>query len=53
MGIAWKFKFSNVQIQPYFLLLHSNDNQTSNVLPNTIQNLAKPLDLWLVNFEQK
>lgn len=53
MGIAWEFKFSDVQIQPSFLLLHSDDDQTSNVLPNTIQDLPKPLDLWLVNFEQK
>jgi len=53
MGIAWEFKFSDVQIQPSFLLLHSNDEQISNVLPNTIEDLPKPLDLWLVNFEQE
>jgi uncharacterized membrane protein len=53
MGIAWEFKFSDLQIQPSFLLLHSDDDPTSNVLPNTIQDLPKPLDLWLVNFEQK
>ena len=53
MGIAWEFKFSDVQIQPSFLLLHSNDEQISNVLPNSIEDLPKPLDLWLVNFEQE
>ena len=55
MGIAWEFKFSDVQIQPSFLLLHSHqDHKTSsNLLQNTIQDLAKPLDLWLVNFEQE
>lgn len=60
MGIAWEFKFSQVsnndQINPSFLLLHRNkDDQMSNVerLKNTIHTLQKPLDLWLVNFEEK
>jgi uncharacterized membrane protein len=52
MGIAWEFKFSDVQIQPSFVLLHPNDDQTFHILQNTIQDLPKPLDLWLVNFEQ-
>ena len=55
MGLAWEFKFSNLQINPSFLLLHSyQDHKTSsNLLQNTIQDLPKPLDLWLVNFEQE
>ena len=54
MGIAWEFKFSNLQINPSFLLIHpeKNDNQ-SNILKNAIQNLPKPLDLWLVNFDEQ
>lgn len=54
MGIAWEFKFSNLPINPSFLLIHpeKNDNQ-SNILKNAIKNLPKPLDLWLVNFEEQ
>ncbi|MFM7405898.1 MAG: glycosyltransferase [Cuspidothrix sp.] len=60
MGIAWQFKFSKVfndgKIKPYFLLIHSKDDHIiSNInrLQNTVQSLQKPLDLWLINFEEK
>lgn len=54
MGIAWQFKFNNSQIKPYFLLIHPHkDDKQSNILENTIQNLSKPLDVWLVNFEKE
>lgn len=54
MGIAWQFKFNNEQKKPYFVLIHSDENEErSSILAKNIQNLPQPLDVWLVNFEQE
>jgi uncharacterized membrane protein len=52
MGIAWEVKFSDSPINTKFLLAHQEkDPNTSTLsLENTLKQLPRPLDLWLVNF---
>ncbi|AFY46757.1 putative membrane protein [Nostoc sp. PCC 7524] len=52
MGIAWEVKFSDSPISTKFLLAHQEkDPNTSTLsLENTLKQLPRPLDLWLVNF---
>lgn len=52
MGIARELKFSSLQTNIQFLLAHQQeDPNTSTVaLENTLKQLPRPFDLWLVNF---
>ncbi|MBE9129184.1 MULTISPECIES: glycosyltransferase family 39 protein [unclassified Coleofasciculus] len=61
MGIAWEFKGSaNLQalpLNPQFLLAHQDQYrcegtacQASTTLDQTLAQLSRPLDVWLVNF---
>ncbi len=52
MGLARVFKLSGSPTKPLFLLAHQDQNpETSTVvLKNTLAQLPRPLDLWLVNF---
>ncbi|MBD2346682.1 glycosyltransferase family 39 protein [Anabaena subtropica] len=52
MGIARELKFSDLQTTTQFLLAHQEkDPNTSTItLENTLKQLPRPLDLWLVNF---
>lgn len=50
MGIAWEFKRQQVPLQPQFLLAHETQD-SSQVLKQTLTQLPRPLDLWLVNFK--
>jgi uncharacterized membrane protein len=53
MGVAREFKRQNLpSLSPLFLLAHQDeDPNTSTIsLNKTLNTLAKPLDLWLVNF---
>jgi len=52
MGIAREFKLSETAASPLFLLAHQDqDSKTSTiVLQETLNQLPRPLDLWLVNF---
>ncbi|MDB9374472.1 glycosyltransferase family 39 protein [Nodularia sphaerocarpa] len=53
MGIAWELKSSNSQVNTQFLLAHQEqDPKTSTTsLNNTLKELPRPFDLWLVNFQ--
>jgi uncharacterized membrane protein len=52
MGIAREFKLSETAASLLFLLAHQDqDSKTSTiVLQETLNQLPRPLDLWLVNF---
>jgi uncharacterized membrane protein len=52
MGIARVLKFSGSQTNTQFLLAHQeqNPNTSTMILENTLKQLPKPYDLWLVNF---
>ncbi|WP_392536136.1 glycosyltransferase [Nostoc sp. C117] len=52
MGIAREFKLGNSPPNPLFLLAHQDQdpNTSSIALENTLKTLARPFDLWLVNF---
>jgi uncharacterized membrane protein len=52
MGIAREIKLVNSPQKPLFLIAHQDqDPNTSSVaLENTLKNLPRPFDLWLVNF---
>ncbi len=52
MGLAWEFKRRGSDLNPQFLLAHQDkDPKTSTVaLQETLAQLPRPLDLWLVNF---
>jgi uncharacterized membrane protein len=51
MGLAREFKTQNLTF-PLFLLAHQDKNPetSTTVLQNTLKELPRPLDLWLVNF---
>ncbi len=60
MGLAWEFKrtTNSSKSAPQFLLAHQNQDlcegttcAASQTLQQTIAQLPKPLDLWLVNFK--
>jgi uncharacterized membrane protein len=53
MGIAWELKSSNSQVNSQFLLAHQdqNSNTSTTALNNTLKELPRPFDLWLVNFQ--
>ncbi|GAB4379028.1 MAG: hypothetical protein Kow00121_32150 [Elainellaceae cyanobacterium] len=60
MGIAWELeqlnrsgKISNLQIQPRFLLIDLRQGERSvvRVLRQFLKDGPRPLDLWLVNFQ--
>lgn len=52
MGVAWEFKLSGSPATPQFLLAHQdqNPNTSTAALQRTLNQLPRPLDLWLVNF---
>lgn len=52
MGLAWELKRVGSNLNPQFLLAHQDkDPKTSTVaLQQTLTQLPRPLDLWLVNF---
>ena len=51
MGIARELKISGSSITPQFLLAHQDQPDASTrVLEQTLSQLPRPLDLWLVNF---
>lgn len=52
MGIAWEIKRQHSSINPQFLLAHQEENPSTStaVLQQTLNQLSRPLDLWLVNF---
>jgi len=52
MGIAREFKLSRSTATPQFLLVHQDQdgNTPKQVLQQTLTQLPRPLDLWLVNF---
>ena len=51
MGIARELKVSGSPLTPQFLLAHQNQPNTSTrALEQTLSQLPRPLDLWLVNF---
>ncbi|MGD1910234.1 MAG: glycosyltransferase [Rivularia sp. (in: cyanobacteria)] len=52
MGVALEFKIQKSNSQPKFLLAHLEaDRKASTItLQNTLKTLARPIDLWLVNF---
>jgi len=52
MGIAREFKLSRSTTTPQFLLVHQDQdgNPPKQVLQQTLTQLPRPLDLWLVNF---
>lgn len=52
MGIAWELKFSGSQANTQFLLAHQDQdpNTSTTSLDNTLKELPRPFDLWLVNF---
>ncbi len=49
MGIAREFKLSATN-SPLFFLAHQDQSKPSIVLQTTLNQLPRPLDLWLVNF---
>lgn len=49
MGIAREFKLS-ATTSPLFLLAHQDRSKPAIVLQKTLNQLPRPLDLWLVNF---
>lgn len=50
MGLAREFKLSHSSLTPLFLLAHQTNNSNSTaVLQQTLSQLPRPLDLWLVN----
>jgi uncharacterized membrane protein len=61
MGIAWDLQHSTAAspgkdekaVEPYFLLAHDNQNTRSlgRVLRQSIDQLPRPLNLWLINFQ--
>ncbi|MDB9304168.1 glycosyltransferase [Nodularia spumigena CS-591/12] len=54
MGVAREFKMQNSPSpSPLFLLAHQgeNPNSATKSLNNTLQELPRPFDLWLVNFK--
>ncbi|MEH2158659.1 glycosyltransferase family 39 protein [Nostoc sp.] len=52
MGVAREIKLANSSPKALFLLAHQDqDPNTSTIaLENTLKNLPRPFDLWLVNF---
>ncbi|MEH2151179.1 glycosyltransferase family 39 protein [Nostoc sp.] len=52
MGVAREIKLANSPPKAMFLLAHQDqDPNTSTIaLENTLKNLPRPFDLWLVNF---
>jgi uncharacterized membrane protein len=52
MGIAREFKLSGSPATPLFLLAHQDQdpNTSTTALQQTLNQLPRPLDLWLVNF---
>ncbi|WP_375506775.1 glycosyltransferase [uncultured Nostoc sp.] len=52
MGVAREIKLANSLQKPLFLLAHQDkDPNTSTIaLENTLNQLPRPFDLWLVNF---
>jgi uncharacterized membrane protein len=59
MGVAWQLlqsapKDSATPLKPSFLLAHQTQNQRSIVtaLRQAMMQLPRPLDLWLLNFQQ-
>lgn len=52
MGIAREFKLSGSPATPQFLLAHQDQdpNTSTTALQQTLNQLPRPLDLWLVNF---
>ncbi|MEH2108063.1 glycosyltransferase family 39 protein [Nostoc sp.] len=52
MGVAREIKLANSPPKALFLLAHQDqDPNTSTIaLENTLKNLPRPFDLWLVNF---
>ncbi|MBW4563867.1 MAG: glycosyltransferase family 39 protein [Mojavia pulchra JT2-VF2] len=52
MGIARELKFSGSQTTTQFLLAHQekDPNTSTLALENTLKQLPRPFDLWLVNF---
>ena len=52
MGLAREFKLSGSPINPLFLLAHqaANPNTSTVALQETLNQLSRPRDVWLVNF---
>lgn len=52
MGIAWEFKRSGSSVNPQFLLVHQEQNlkTSSPIVQQTLNQLPRPIDVWLVNF---
>lgn len=51
MGIAREFKLSGSSATPQFLLVHQSQSNTATAtLQQTLNQLPRPLDLWLINF---
>ena len=62
MGLAWEFKritnAKQTRLKPQFLLAHQDQDEctgthcpASTTLKQTLAQLPRPLDLWLVNFK--
>lgn len=53
MGIALDLQQRNLTYEPLFLLAHETQNPRSvvNTLRRAITQLSRPLDLWLINFQ--
>ena len=52
MGIAWEFKRSGSSVNAQFLLVHPEQNlkTSSPIVQQTLNQLPRPIDVWLVNF---
>jgi uncharacterized membrane protein len=53
MGVAWEFKRGDQlssSVNPQFFLAHQVKGSTTTGLYQTLNQLPRPLDLWLVNF---
>ncbi|GAC1462339.1 MAG: hypothetical protein NVSMB70_08830 [Chamaesiphon sp.] len=61
MGIAWEFKRvaqMQTKVNPQFLLVHQDRNKcegkecrATTILQQTLTQLPRPTDLWLINFQ--
>lgn len=49
MGIAREFKLTGFTT-PQFFLAHQDQSNSANALQQTLNQIPKPVDLWLVNF---
>jgi len=52
MGVAWELKRSGLSVNPQFILAHQDKNSKAPTatFQQTLNQLPRPFDLWLVNF---